>query len=639
MGRTRDIITRFLGEEKDLVRSQKTIQGEFEKTDKKVGVLGQNTENVRKKFQALAAGALLAVVAGVGSLIGKLDQLAQKMQSTERMAETVFGDMVEQARAWAAANNEAFGVSETALLSLISKTQDLLVPMGFTRDMAFGLSKDILTAANALSEWEGGTISATDAQLRIAKAMLGEREGLVELGVKLSDAEVKARLAEKGLKGLTGEALAQATALVTLEAIQDKSTDALTAYEDRAGSATAAQKELDASTADSAQTWANMFKPAMDAAKTGLIQIVNWGRNATNVVGAIFGNDEAKEALRFKEALDSIRAGLKAGLQPSAAYAEALFHIAQNGDLSRGELEELAAAAGIVLEEASPEELRAFADEIAVTGKNAGFSNEAIREVVEALRLMAAAEENTAGTNSVFVEGMKSTATTAGSAADEVNRLRQEEIDLANTRKAALSPALAALNAIKANTAAQEALTEAGEEGKSTAAEITELQLEAAIAAEEAKVKIAEFGEVGYASMVAFAEATGVSFEQAANLYVQLGLLDGKTARVSIITDYFDRGGKVHDEGIPAGMDFASGGVVPGPRGKRQLAVVHGGEEVVRAQDRGRGGGAGGGVEITRLNVVNNFNNFTVNDGADSQRRNLTQTQRQLDRAAREKFN
>lgn len=222
--------------------------------------MGRAGNLIKAGFAAVAGAAILDV-------IGDLDQLGQKMEANERMAETVFGEMTDAARQWADENNEAFGVGESAMLGLIAKAQDLLVPMGFVREEAFNMSKEILNTANALSEWEGGTITAEDAQLRLTKAMLGEREGLVELGVKISAADIKARLAAKGLDQLTGAALQQATAQVTLELVMEKSTDALTAYEDRAGSATAAQKDLAAATADTAESWADILRPVLDQAK------------------------------------------------------------------------------------------------------------------------------------------------------------------------------------------------------------------------------------------------------------------------------------------------------------------------------------------------------------------------------------
>ena len=53
------------------------------------------------------------------------------------------------------------------------------------------------------------------------------------------------------------------------------------------------------------------------------------------------------------------------------------------------------------------------------------------------------------------------------------------------------------------------------------------------------------------------------------------------------------------DPGAYGPRQYAKGGIVPGPVGRPQLAVVHGGEEVIPASRRGSGGG------------VNYYLNFT----------------------------
>jgi hypothetical protein len=45
---------------------------------------------------------------------------------------------------------------------------------------------------------------------------------------------------------------------------------------------------------------------------------------------------------------------------------------------------------------------------------------------------------------------------------------------------------------------------------------------------------------------------------------------------------------------------YQHGGIVPGPRGRPQLAMVHGGEEIIPAY---RGGGGGGGTMTVHVNV------------------------------------
>lgn len=62
---------------------------------------------------------------------------------------------------------------------------------------------------------------------------------------------------------------------------------------------------------------------------------------------------------------------------------------------------------------------------------------------------------------------------------------------------------------------------------------------------------------------------------------------------------------------------FQSGGIVPGPVGAPQLAMVHGGEEVIPTNRTGRGGGGGGGVSF----------NVTIGmyAGSETEKRNVAQ--------------
>lgn len=246
----------------------------------------QNTAKTGKAFSSMGT----LVKAGLATFgarealdaISFMDRLNTQMAANEQRADTVFGSMADSVRQWADEQNEAFGVGENALLGLASNMQDLLVPMGFQRDEATALTKETLLVANALDDWKGGTLGVENATERIIKAMLGEREGLIELNLKISEADVKTRLLEKGQQDLTGAALEQAKAQATLELIMGKSTDALAAYEERAGSAVAVQKELTAGTEDSAETWARIFKPAIDKAKGTLGDLTFLASGATS---------------------------------------------------------------------------------------------------------------------------------------------------------------------------------------------------------------------------------------------------------------------------------------------------------------------------------------------------------------------
>lgn len=551
-GRARDIITRFLGDEKDLVRSQKTVQGELGKTDRVVESTGARFSKVGSLIKA---GFAAAAATAIGDVIGRLDQLGQKMQATEAMAGVVFGDMIDQARQWADEQNEAFGIGESALLSLLAKTQDLLVPMGLTREAAFDMSQEILTTANALSEWEGGTISATDAQMRITKAMLGEREGLVELGVKLSDAEVKSRLAAKGLDGLTGAALQQATAQVTLEAIIDKSTDALTRYEDRTGSATAKQKALEATTADTAETWAEILRPVIDEGKEAMA--------------------DAADIADFL--LNKLR-DLQAGSEDAAEGGEGLVDVWK-----------AATPAGAAL--------LWILDKIAAATRENTIVQDASGDSWGRTGLLARAMAGQL--DPVIAKGHEAAAAIR---------------EIATAQKEALSPTFALLQAQDRNKGANEALT--GAQADYAAAvkkhgENSDQAKEALEAVDTAGQNVAtSWLELQIASELLGATINRTLVKELENVLRLAGLADDVIARLLRRT--------VTGAGVPLAEIRDPNQAHQGP------AIDTQGEFIPRSA-----------VPAPRP-VVNNYNTFNVRDGVDAQQRLLRQTQKDLERMARE---
>lgn len=183
-------------------------------------------------------GGVAGVVGGafaVGAVAGfgvEMFGLGQKLDVFARKSDTVFEGSSAAVKKWADKNNEAFGLSDEELTGLAANFGDLMKPMGFTADQAAGMSKEVIGLSGALSAWSGGTRSAAEVSETLAKAMLGEREELKGLGISITEADVKARLAKKGQEDLTGAALQQAEALATQELIFEKSTDAQKAWAD-----------------------------------------------------------------------------------------------------------------------------------------------------------------------------------------------------------------------------------------------------------------------------------------------------------------------------------------------------------------------------------------------------------------------
>jgi len=184
------------------------------------------------KFVALTASAF--AVSAIVQYGAELFKLGGQMELLANKARTVFGDTLPQVTAAAEANAAAMGLTITQYTNAAAATQDLLIPMGFQREEATSLTLGLVDLSGALSEWTGGQIKSEEVARILSKALLGEREELKQLGISIQEADVQARLAEKGLKGLTGQLLQQAKATATLELITEKSTDAQTAFANNA---------------------------------------------------------------------------------------------------------------------------------------------------------------------------------------------------------------------------------------------------------------------------------------------------------------------------------------------------------------------------------------------------------------------
>lgn len=207
----------------------------------------------KAKTGAMGLGVIVGAVAGpiVGLL--SIGDAAATLSDQIDKAKIVFGEAFPQMDRWARQAANGMGLTRIEALSLTASVQDLLVPMGFTRAQAQGLTMDVAgKLAPALAEWSGGNVKTAEATDVLIKAILGEREGLVALGIKISEADVKAELLRRGQSRLTGSALEQAKAQATLTLITGKSKDALNSY---AGSNDKASRKINAVKARIREKW------------------------------------------------------------------------------------------------------------------------------------------------------------------------------------------------------------------------------------------------------------------------------------------------------------------------------------------------------------------------------------------------
>jgi predicted aspartyl protease len=217
----------------------------LDKVGDSAGKLGSRMRTIGK----VAGGAAVAIGAiGTASAIvgAKMFAMAGQLELVENKVNTVFGDQRGLVGEWARETSAEMGLTISQTENLAAKFGDLLIPMGFTREVAASMSTSVVGLSGALAEWSGGTVGAAEAADILAKAMLGEREGLKTLGISIMEADVKARLMAQGQDKLTGASLQQAKALATQALIFEKSQDAQTAFAQGGDSLARTQAKLQA---------------------------------------------------------------------------------------------------------------------------------------------------------------------------------------------------------------------------------------------------------------------------------------------------------------------------------------------------------------------------------------------------------
>lgn len=301
-----------------LTRTERSLTNETKKLTKASGTAGGTF--VKNAAQFAAASVSVAAVKAI-AIDGtkELFNLATSMEVLGAKARTVFGEALPLVTEQAKQNANAAGLTTGAYIDQAAAIADLLIPLGFEREQGADYSTQLLNRAAALSEWSGGAVNAEEVTQRLGKALLGETDGLTQLGIKLSDQIVTNRLLSKGQEKLTGDALQRAKAEATLELILEKSVDAQAAYNNNSDTLIRKQAQLKATFGEVKETLATALTPAFQEIAAAAVPAAQAIAEAIAIV-ANGEKDISKYSEATQEAVGWIKALTGAGEDISEAY-------------------------------------------------------------------------------------------------------------------------------------------------------------------------------------------------------------------------------------------------------------------------------------------------------------------------------
>lgn len=248
--------------------------GGLDKTKNKLSKIKAEAEKMKAVGQNLTTFVTLPILAAAAASV----KFAIDAEETRAKFETAFRGVGDEADRVAKELQDGYGISIRASEKLLSGTGDLLKGFGATAQEALGLSSDVQKLATDLASYNNLQGGAERASNILTKAMLGEREALTSLGIKISEAAVKARLLEKGQENLTDRALLLARAQATLELATAQSGDALGDFARTQDSAANQIKILQATIEDLAVKLGQDLMPVFKGFLKGVQGLIKWNK-------------------------------------------------------------------------------------------------------------------------------------------------------------------------------------------------------------------------------------------------------------------------------------------------------------------------------------------------------------------------
>ena len=148
-----------------------------------------------KNFGATIAGAF--AIGSITDFASQMNKTAVSIDSIGKKASVVFGEFKNEVEGVARSSANSLGLTSSEFVKAATSAADLLIPMGFGRKAAADMSTQLIQLSGALSSWTGGQIGSVEVSNILTKALLGEREGLKNLGISIS-----VHTAEGGLNNL-----------------------------------------------------------------------------------------------------------------------------------------------------------------------------------------------------------------------------------------------------------------------------------------------------------------------------------------------------------------------------------------------------------------------------------------------------
>jgi hypothetical protein len=293
--------------------------------------LGQG-DSALSKFGKVAGAVSAAAAVAVGAIGVKAVKSASALEQAMGGLGAVFKNNTPQMEEWANKAASSVGLAKSEYASLATVLGAQLKNMGVSTEQLGAQTNDLVGLGADLAAQFGG--STSDAVSALSSLLRGERDPIERYGVSMNEAAVKAKMAEMGLSGLTGESEKNAKLQATLALLYEQTADAQGAFARESTTLAGAQQRLSAGTENLYATLGTSLLPAVTAVTAALGALVarvqesaafqaftGWLTEASNAFADfVFGILNGTATLDFSSIFSGLLDSAVAGITNAAAW-------------------------------------------------------------------------------------------------------------------------------------------------------------------------------------------------------------------------------------------------------------------------------------------------------------------------------
>lgn len=231
----RDLVVRFIGDERDLQRSFQNQERQATQFQRRMRDINGRTQLAGQGLRGAlsqtggAGGFLFGSAAFVGAslttaAIAKSVSAASDLNEEISKSEQIFGDSAKAVQDWSKTTASSIGISQTAALQATGIFGNLFTTVGLGPEKNAELSKSLVQLAADLASFNNA--SPQEALDALRSGLIGEAEPLRRFGVLLSEARVQQRAMGDTGKTTTSALTDQEKLLARYEIIMQDTTKA-----------------------------------------------------------------------------------------------------------------------------------------------------------------------------------------------------------------------------------------------------------------------------------------------------------------------------------------------------------------------------------------------------------------------------